>query len=1393
MAITEESVKLLIEAEDRSRDAFDQAKKRTEDLKKAETDLWKEVARAQNDATVSGTKWEATRKQAMDTGEKLQRAYNSQAAALKQLSSAHDAAAAAVAKLGQQTQGAFTGASAAILQYIKHFVAVTAIIETARRAMNEFANTERGMNRIALETGETAKHVEHLGHQFTRLSALTGRSMEELQSGFRSFRDQAGTSLKETEELFEAVTVAAHAAGVQSEALGKVAIVTMRDLKIPMSEMTSYLDTLVKNVPSSMIASWSQVAPQITDMMRDMGFTGKENAELLTLQFTHLSQSLGSTERATQGMVNILSKMKDVGTNLGKMMVPEIERIQKAGGNEGDALEKMYERLQKLGAEDPSLTKRSMVQKMVGLTPQDMQALKEAVERTRMLKEIARETGENVNTVAKRLGLLGTDSKASLDSVNASFHKMLEQIGKLLSVLGLPNALSQLMDSTATDLENIVSMLKWIGDHIPGFMGTTKPGAKPGDPATSTPKGIIDILRGKTQAEKDEEAAQKRAEDAKRRYDERNKGRPQPSSAPRPGFGPDGRRLPGYATGGEFEVPGRAGGGDKEQVQFMASPGEQVAVTTPLQESLQQQQDKADQASREHFARFHQTAFTKSGRAPWWPEGGVRATGPAGGGGGGTPGSGGGSSGGTSGGDNKSGNDPPNTSTSQPFDPRTGYDPRFPGNAPAGQTPSLIGPFGKVMPAWGAEATDPGGVYWGGGAGGGAAGGVPGLAGGPSGRALTPEERKAQADRGGDGGATGTGQAGTGDPKMRGSSAGIRGDLYNVIKEASKSLPEGYYAQILSGKEARPRGGEHPKGNAGDVKIYGPDGKPVGGDGGWYQNAKTFRLYEQFAQNAKAAEQKLYPGSNQFQWGGYFANGYGGKGKMPYGTADLMHMQWGGPAGGGNWKQGATGPIRQWLNDNGGVSQGMGADMKAPGQLVVGPGGIITGGGTPVAPGGSNPQTTVTASQDVVKAAADAAASPSTRAATATAAGKSMSQDDVRAIMTKEVVDSGLVGKVPADGAAYGIKTGSKEEWANFFTHLTYKESSYNPRTRNEKDQGGSYGLLQVSHLDNKRYGLGLDKGNTPEELLDPTTGAKVGVRLAAKRILDQKYGQGINISKMAPSWSPIRNKLLYNKTPALPSNVKNSDPKSDAKPADNKPATAPTNATSSPVQGAPGGPSGRSLTKEERAAGHATIAEGKAEGGDVTAGKPYVVGERGPELMVPGQSGVVHPGTGKTGPGTEFPEGMDPSAVGLQPGGVGPFGSDLDAALGFVPGGPITSAGKTLGGVAIGALGRIGGKFLGGQVEHGITKTGINATKSVLESHQEAEDKISAARAGMVPDLEPLRRMRSELEKPIVPKIEMPHAGPIRQRMSKRVEGQRERDVGMMTRHASHSDIGFS
>ena len=137
-----------------------------------------------------------------------------------------------------------------------------------------------------------------------------------------------------------------------------------------------------------------------------------------------------------------------------------------------------------------------------------------------------------------------------------------------------------------------------------------------------------------------------------------------------------------------------------------------------------------------------------------------------------------------------------------------------------------------------------------------------------------------------------------------------------------------------------------------------------------------------------------------------------------------------------------------------------------------------------------------------------------------------MSRAEVAALADKHVSASGLVGLVPADGARYGITTGSKAEWVHYFTWLAYKESGFNPRDRNLKDPGGSFGLMQVSHLDVGRHKLGGPGGNV-QELYDPDINVGVGVRLTEKLIRESggyiRAGGPGHWKGAARSWAPLR------------------------------------------------------------------------------------------------------------------------------------------------------------------------------------------------------------------------------------------------------------------------------
>ncbi|MER8540242.1 phage tail length tape measure family protein [Mesorhizobium sp. M1334] len=150
--------------------------------------------------------------------------------------------------------------------------------------------------------------------------------------------------------------------------------------------------------------------------------------------------------------------------------------------------------------------------------------------------------------------------------------------------------------------------------------------------------------------------------------------------------------------------------------------------------------------------------------------------------------------------------------------------------------------------------------------------------------------------------------------------AGVDPRLTDILNSAALQTP-GYKVDAFSGyRPGDPR--FHGRGLATDVNLTDlASGKSLGN----YQDASSFRAYEEFAQNARKVQMAKYPELNdEFRWGGYFG---GPKGK--YGAMDQMHFDLGGGKvgmGGGSWAGG--------LNDNqralfpGAESYGIGASAN---------------------------------------------------------------------------------------------------------------------------------------------------------------------------------------------------------------------------------------------------------------------------------------------------------------------------------------------------------------------------------------------------------------------------------------------------------------------------------
>jgi hypothetical protein len=122
--------------------------------------------------------------------------------------------------------------------------------------------------------------------------------------------------------------------------------------------------------------------------------------------------------------------------------------------------------------------------------------------------------------------------------------------------------------------------------------------------------------------------------------------------------------------------------------------------------------------------------------------------------------------------------------------------------------------------------------------------------------------------------------------------------------------------------------------------------------------------------------------------------------------------------------------------------------------------------------------------------------------------------------MISKIQNSRLNGFVPPDGERYGIKKGTPQEWANYFTGLAMHESGLKTGTVGDVGRfaGNSNGLFQLSPNDATTYKI-QNKPFTIEQLRDPNFNADVALKIHEHWLVTKKKGILDGAGKY---WGPI-------------------------------------------------------------------------------------------------------------------------------------------------------------------------------------------------------------------------------------------------------------------------------
>ena len=131
--------------------------------------------------------------------------------------------------------------------------------------------------------------------------------------------------------------------------------------------------------------------------------------------------------------------------------------------------------------------------------------------------------------------------------------------------------------------------------------------------------------------------------------------------------------------------------------------------------------------------------------------------------------------------------------------------------------------------------------------------------------------------------------------------------------------------------------------------------------------------------------------------------------------------------------------------------------------------------------------------------------------------------------LEQQIAKSKLNGYKPADAAKFGID-GSPKSWANYFYHLSYRESSHSVNTVGDVGlfAGNSNGLFQLSPDDAVNYRLNNGKPFSQEQLKDPATNTNAAIAITERLVLrdgaigsDRKTGAARYWGPLSKGWTP--------------------------------------------------------------------------------------------------------------------------------------------------------------------------------------------------------------------------------------------------------------------------------
>lgn len=334
------------------------------------------------------------------------------------------------------------------------FIAPAAIGFGAKQALQQFADTERGLTRTGLKIGATRKDMDALkvtAQQVAQRYAVANAAVYETIDAY----SETGAELRDIKSDIDTIVKAQQAMGAEGRDIVGSWDAARKNFGVMSEDAERFFDILAKGSATGKFegSDLAQYLPSLLPIAGVQGLSGLSGTAQIVGALEAMRDRTGTSETAATAMTDFLDKLNSplVQKNFAKMNVDLPKAMKKVRDNGEDfftGMSKILNRatkgdVAKLGFLFGERDSRNFARMLLS-------DIDDVEERIRVLRE------QSKGTIALNVKVITEDAEASIDRLANSMSNLTNSTGALLDRLGASNSL----DAIANDMDRLNAAIK---------------------------------------------------------------------------------------------------------------------------------------------------------------------------------------------------------------------------------------------------------------------------------------------------------------------------------------------------------------------------------------------------------------------------------------------------------------------------------------------------------------------------------------------------------------------------------------------------------------------------------------------------------------------------------------------------------------------------------------------------------------------------------------------------------------------------------------------------------------------------------------------------------------------------------------------------------------------